>query len=220
LFQTATVWLILLSWPIYISVSIFGPALVDAFGHGFGEGAVVLPIVSAGFLFAAATGPIDIMLLMGGRSSLSMLNNLVALVVNVGLNVALIPSIGLKGAALAWTASLVIMNLLPTIEVRKTMGYLPFSGAWVRAIVVTTLTVAVPELVVRAVLGPTLVGLVVGLTVATVGFVFAVLSQRAHFDLDSFLAGLRRNRPRAPQTAEPAVLASASTASTTDVPGH
>jgi O-antigen/teichoic acid export membrane protein len=140
--------------------------------------------------------------------------------VNVGLNVALIPSIGLKGAALAWTASLVIMNLLPTIEVRKTMGYLPFSGAWVRAIVVTTLTVAVPELVVRAVLGPTLVGLVVGLTVATVGFVFAVLSQRAHFDLDSFLAGLRRNRPRAPQTAEPAVLASASTASTTDVPGH
>jgi O-antigen/teichoic acid export membrane protein len=220
LFHTATVWLILLSWPIYISVSIFGPALVDAFGHGFGEGAVVLPIVSAGFLFAAATGPIDIMLLMGGRSSLSMLNNLVALVVNVGLNVALIPSIGLKGAALAWTASLVIMNLLPTIEVRKTMGYLPFSGAWVRAIVVTALTVAVPELVVRAVLGPTLVGLVVGLALATVGFVCAVLSQREHFDLDAFLGGLRRNRPRAPQPTEAAVLASASTASTTDVPGH
>jgi O-antigen/teichoic acid export membrane protein len=140
--------------------------------------------------------------------------------VNIGLNVALIPSIGLKGAALAWTASLVIMNLLPTIEVRKTMGYLPFSGGWVRAVVVTAATVAVPELVVRAVLGPTRIGLAVGLTVAMVSYVAVVLSQRDHFHLDAFLTGLRRNRPPAPQPAEPAVLASASTASTTDLPRH
>jgi O-antigen/teichoic acid export membrane protein len=220
LFHTATVWFILLAWPVYITVSVFGPALVDAFGHGFDEGAVVLPIVSAGFLFAAATGPIDIMLLMGGRSSLSMMNNLVALIVNIGLNVALIPSIGLKGAALAWTASLVIMNLLPTIEVRKTMGYLPFSGAWVRAVAVCALTVALPEIVVRAVLGPTRAGLVVGLGVAAVAFVTVVLSQRDHFHLDAFLTGLRRNPPKAPQSPEPAVLASASTAPTTDLPRH
>ena len=147
-----------------------------------------------------------------------MLNNLVALIVNIGLNVALIPSIGLKGAAIAWTASLVIMNLLPTIEVRKTMGYLPFSGAWVRAVVVAAVTVAVPELIVRALLGPTRAGLAVGLGVAAVSFVAVVLSQREQFHLDAFLTGLRRNRPPAPLTVEPVVLASASTAATTDLP--
>jgi O-antigen/teichoic acid export membrane protein len=220
LFKTATVWFILLAWPVYLTVSIFGPALVDTFGHGFDDGAIVLPIVSVGFLFAAATGPIDIMLLMGGRSSLSMLNNLAALVTNIGLNVLLIPSIGLKGAALAWTASLVMMNLLPTIEVHKTMGYLPFSGAWVRAVVVAAVTIAVPELLTRAILGPTRVGLAVGLFVAAVSYLAVVWSQREHFHLDAFLNGLRRSAPQAPEPVEAPVLASASTASTTDLPRH
>jgi hypothetical protein len=98
------------------------------------------------------------------------------------------------------------------------MGYLPFSGAWVRAVVVTAVTVAVPELAVRAILGPSRIGLAVGLTIAAVSFVSVVYSQRDHFHLDAFLIGLRRNRPPAPQPAEPAVLASASTASTTDLP--
>jgi O-antigen/teichoic acid export membrane protein len=210
LLQTATVWFILLAWPVYLTVSIFAPVLVDAFGKGFEDGAVVLPIVSAAFLYAASTGPIDVMLLMGGRSSLSMINNLVALVTNISLNLLLIPSMGLRGAALAWAASVILMNLLPTLEVRKTMGYHPYSGAWFRAVAVSAVTVAVPELLARAILGPDRLGLAVGVSVATVAFLATVWSQREHFHLDAFLVGLRRPPPRAPQPAEGPVLASAS----------
>ena len=53
--------------------------LVDTFGKGFDDGAVVLPIVAAALLYASSCGPVDAMLLMGGRSSLRMMNNLIAL---------------------------------------------------------------------------------------------------------------------------------------------
>ena len=127
--------------------------LVDTFGKGFDDGAVVLPIVAAGFLYAASTGPIDVMLLMGGRSSLSMMNNLIALVTNIGLNLVLIPSMGLRGAAIAWTTSIVLTNLLPTLEVRHTMGYHPYGRAWFRAVAISAAAVAIPELTARELIG-------------------------------------------------------------------
>ena len=76
------------------------------------------------------------LLLMGGRSTLSLVNNLVALATNIVLNLALIPSMGLRGAALAWSASLVLTNLLPTLEVHHTMGYHPYGRTWLRAVLV------------------------------------------------------------------------------------
>jgi O-antigen/teichoic acid export membrane protein len=211
LFQTATVWLILLAWPIYLTVAIFAPVLVDTFGKGFEEGSVVLPIVAAGFLYSSSCGPIDALLLMGGRSTLSMMNNLIALATNIGLNLALIPSMGLRGAAIAWTASIVLTNLLPTIEVHHTMGYHPYGRAWIRAVAVSAATVAIPLLAARELIGADRAGLAVGLAVAGLAFATAVHSQRKHFHLDAFLAGLRRRDAGAPQPGDAAVLPSATT---------
>ena len=50
-------------------------------------------------LLATACGPVDSVLLMAGRSWLSLRNSVVALVVNVGLNVVLIPLAGILYAA-------------------------------------------------------------------------------------------------------------------------
>jgi len=211
LFQTATVWLILLAWPIYLTVAIFAPVLVGAFGEGFSEGAVVLPIVAAGFLYASSCGPIDALLLMGGRSTLSMMNNLIALAANIILNLALIPSMGLRGAAIAWTTSIVLTNLLPTLEVRHTMGYHPYGRAWFRAVAIAAVTVAIPLLAARGLIGADRAGLAVGLVLAGIAYTVTVHSQREHFHLDAFLAGLRRREAGAPQPGDPAVLPSATT---------
>ena len=80
LFQTATVWFILLAWPIYLTVAIFAPALVETFGKGFDDGAMrPRHRRRPASCTPSSAGPIDMLLLMGGRSTLSMVNNLVAL---------------------------------------------------------------------------------------------------------------------------------------------
>ena len=79
-------------------------------------------ILSLTMLLATACGPVDSVLLMAGRSWLSLRNSTVALAVNVGLNLVLIPLYGIRGAAIAWSVAIVVRNLLPLVQVRDTSG--------------------------------------------------------------------------------------------------
>jgi O-antigen/teichoic acid export membrane protein len=69
------------------------------------------------------------MLNQSGRVALNMIDNVGVLVVNVLLNLYLIPRYGLFGSALAWMVSLVLVNVARVWQVRKTMGMLPFDSA-------------------------------------------------------------------------------------------
>ena len=122
LYQTATVWLMALAFPAYITTMVFAPVLLPRFGHGFGSGATALIVLGAANLFAAACGPVDVVLLMAGRSGLSLMNNGIALAANIGLNVLLIPIYGINGAAIAWAVSLFITNAFPLAQVWRSTG--------------------------------------------------------------------------------------------------
>lgn len=198
LFETATSWLVLLAWPAYLTVMIFGSTLVRTFGAGYGEGAEVLAIVGGAFLFATATGPVDVVLLMGGKSKLSLLNNVVALVVNIGLNLALIPSMGLRGAAIAWGASLLISNLLPLIQVWRTIGIQPIGPRWSLAVGAALLAVGLPEVVLRLVLGPSVPAMALAVLVSGTLYVGVLWTCRERLELASLVAGLRRRSRRSP----------------------
>lgn len=191
LFETATVWFILLAWPAYLTVMIFGYALVRAFGKGFEAGGSVLVILGAAGLFAAAAGPVDMVLLMGGRSTLSLLNNLLALVSNIGLNIVLIPRLGLDGAAIAWAVSMFLTNALPLWQVHRNLGLHPFGRRWIVA-VATGSVIIVWELAARVALGDGPLALVVGVAVAISAYVAVLWRLRERLDLDSFMSGLKR----------------------------
>jgi O-antigen/teichoic acid export membrane protein len=75
-----------------------------------------------------ATGNVTVVLLMSGRSALNLANALVALVLNVTLNLVLIPRLGITGAALAWAVSLVYVNVAPLLQLRAGIGLRPPFG--------------------------------------------------------------------------------------------
>ena len=100
-YQTTTSWMVALNWPIYLALLTFGPALLQVFGRDFAGGDVVLVVLSATMLVATAVGPVDVVLLMGGRSSWNLVNTVLALGANLALNFALTPRYGLAGAAVA-----------------------------------------------------------------------------------------------------------------------
>jgi O-antigen/teichoic acid export membrane protein len=124
-FQAATVWSMLPAWPIYILTAGFAPQLMTIFGEGYREAWPVVTIVSLTMLFATACGPVDSVLLMAGRSWLSLMNSTVALTTNLALNFVLIPADGVRGAAVAWSVAIIVRNLLPLVQVRKGLDMWP-----------------------------------------------------------------------------------------------
>jgi O-antigen/teichoic acid export membrane protein len=133
-YQTATWWLILVSWPLYLTLAVFAPLLMRIFGAGFTEGADALAIVSVGMLVNLATGNVLSVLLMAGKSSWNLLNASVSLVINIGLNLVLIPKMGITGAAIAWATSIVFVNVAALLEMLLLLKVRPFGfGYWIAA---------------------------------------------------------------------------------------
>jgi O-antigen/teichoic acid export membrane protein len=199
-FQTTTSWMVALNWPIYLALLTFGPVLLAVFGRDFAGGEVVLVVLSATMLLATAVGPVDVVLLMGGRSAWNLVNTLVALAANLALNFALTPRYGLAGAAVAFAAGILLNNLLPLVQVWRSMGLHPFGPGTGVAAALSAVSFGVVGLVLRVVLGPTLTGLV---AYAVVGCgLYAALLWRFRDRLEwAALRGILRRRPRVPTEA-------------------
>ncbi len=166
LFRASTAWVVAFVWPIYLTLAVFGGVLVGVFGRGYEEGATVLVILAVAGLIGSASGPVDMVLLMGGRSRNNLVNTAAALAVNVVANVALVPRMGVAGAAVAWALSIAVANGLALVQVRRGVGITPFGPALARVAPGTVVSVLVPLGVARATLGATVAGLVVGLAAA------------------------------------------------------
>lgn len=194
LFAVSTGWLVLLSFPAYVTVMVFAPLLLRAFGPGFGEGVGALVILGAANLFAGACGAVDVVLQMAGKSSLSLVDNAMALAANVVLNLVLVPRYGITGAAVAWAVSLVITNAVPLVQVWRTEGLHPFSAGWAYAIVLSVGAVGGVELGARALFGATVPSLGAALVLAGGLYGGLLLRFRNRLGLDQFATALATRR--------------------------
>ena len=195
-FQAATRWSMTAAWPLYLLTAGFAPVLMLAFGEGYDAAADVVVVLSLTMLLATACGPVDAVLLMAGRSWLSLANSTVALVVNVGLNLVLIPAHGIRGAAAAWAVAIVVRNLLPLFQVRRHLAMWPMTATTVRLGVGALTTVGAAAAVVAA----TRLPLAVDAAVATAGlaaYLYGLWRRREALGLEVFATVLRRRAVRA-----------------------
>ena len=125
-YQVATCWLMTLAWPLYFTLAVFAPLLLKVFKPQYVSGATSLELLAVTMLVATAIGPVDIVLLMGGRSMWNLFNVVVALGLNLALSFLLIPQIGIAGAACAWAASILFNNIAPLAEIRAFLKLHPF----------------------------------------------------------------------------------------------
>ncbi len=109
LYQASTGWLVLATWPIYMVLINFGAQILGAFGDGYSDdGQTALLILCSAMLVATACGMVDMVLTMAGRSLWNLTNVLVAFGVNLGVDLVLIPHIGLIGAAIGWACGILV----------------------------------------------------------------------------------------------------------------
>ncbi|MFF5291547.1 lipopolysaccharide biosynthesis protein [Paractinoplanes globisporus] len=139
LYQTATGWLVLVTWPINLLVMQLAPIYLHIFGDGYVKGRNVVIILAGAMLVATGCGMVDMVLAMAGRTSWNLVNVLIALTVTIGLDVLLIPRLGALGAAIGLASAMVANNVLPLIQVGRVAGLHPF-GRGTRAAALLSLT--------------------------------------------------------------------------------
>jgi O-antigen/teichoic acid export membrane protein len=152
-YQTTTAWLMVATWPLYLTFGLFAPTLLRIFGHGFEGGTGALEVLGFTMLVATAVGTVDMVLLMGGKSSWNLFNTVVGLSSNIILNLILIPRYGGTGAAIAWSSSILFTNLAPLVQVWKFLGMHPFGRGFPKVVLAAGAAYGALGLVLRVGLG-------------------------------------------------------------------
>jgi O-antigen/teichoic acid export membrane protein len=194
-YQVATAWLITMAWPMYIGLAVFAPLLLKVFKPQYVSGTSSLEILAVTMLVATGIGPVDMVLLMGGRSFWNLFNVIVALSVNLALSFLLIPQIGIAGAAIAWAGSILVNNVFPLAEVRAFLKVHPFGRGFPIAAGSSLLCYGVLGMLLRLTVGPTLPAFVVCIVVGTAGYAALLWTFRDRVEL-VLLGGTLRSRRR------------------------
>ena len=152
-YQVTTAWLVLLTWPLYWLAVAYGPEVLTIFGRSYRAGAVVMVILGLAMLLSTACGQVDMVLITTGRSSWSLYNGLLAVAVNVGLDLVLIPRYGITGAAIGWAIAIIVTNLLPLTQLALSIRLQPFGRGTLIAGGLSTVSFFAIPLGLRALLG-------------------------------------------------------------------
>lgn len=198
LFQSATRWLMLASWPLYVVFAIFPSVALEIFGHRYAGGATALVVLSLAMLVNVGTGNVTVVLLMGGKSSWNVVNTLSALLVNVVLNLLLLPHIGIVGAAIAWAASIILDNVAAVVEVWWVLHLSPFGPGYVLVAIAAAGCFGVTGLLARLALGETLPAAAAAVAAGLAAYVIVTYRTRSRLQLDELVTALRRGRVTSP----------------------
>ena len=125
IYGVVTAAMIWVTWPFFILLAVFGDQVLRVFGPGFGDGAVPMAVLAVAMAVATAAGAVQSILLMGGRSVWQLADKTGALVLNVTLDLLLIPAWGIPGAAVAWAVTIVVDTAIVVWQVQSLMGVRP-----------------------------------------------------------------------------------------------
>jgi O-antigen/teichoic acid export membrane protein len=194
-YSTTTRWILLLSMPAFVLLLVFAKDLLHIFGDEYGAGAAVTMILAVGQLLNAGTGPCGTLLNMSGRVRMNMYNNIGVLVVNIGLNLALIPKFGITGAAVAWSVSLAVVNVARVVEVQVIFGVMPFARATLK-IPLAAASAAAAAIAVRLLVGDEMAQVALGIAAGAI--VYCLVLWLFGFENEDVLAArsiMGRGRP-------------------------
>lgn len=128
LYLATTRWVAFLAVPLVSGVILLRNYIMMIFGTGFVEsGANVLLILAIGHLINGLTGGVGQILSMAGHPKKELCINLLIVILNICLNIFLIPRYGIIGAASATSIALCLVNIFRVIVVFKIFKIQPFT---------------------------------------------------------------------------------------------
>ncbi|EMA38960.1 oligosaccharide flippase family protein [Halobiforma nitratireducens] len=128
IYATTTKWVYVVTFPAFLLLVVFPEDVIAlVFGPDYAEAARVLPLLAVGFFLSAAAGRDRETLSALGATTWIAIGNATALVLNIAVNLVLIPQYGFVGASIASVTSLVTLHLIICGFLAAKYGITPFS---------------------------------------------------------------------------------------------
>jgi O-antigen/teichoic acid export membrane protein len=126
LLHAITRWIVLLTLPLFTWLLVSGEGVLSIFGGEFVRGYVALVMLAAAQLVDSTAGSVSSCLAMTKYQRFNVYNILIMAAVSVGLNIYLVPRMGIAGAAVATGAAVVLVNVARLVEGKLLLNVLPF----------------------------------------------------------------------------------------------
>lgn len=140
LYQTVSKWAFLLALPPFLIMFLFPQTIIRlAFKETYTVGGTALSILAATFFMHVVAGPNDDALKSIGETRIVMVANSVTALLNVTLNVILIPDYSFTGAAIATAVSYGVLNMMYSYWLYNKTGMHPVSLSLLKP---TTISIA------------------------------------------------------------------------------
>ncbi|WP_227379170.1 flippase [Haladaptatus halobius] len=135
IYQLTTKWIFIVTFPAFL-LFVVSPddVLTVFFGSRYAHGALALAILSIGFFTEAAGGRNRETLSALGHTKLILVGNAIAYVLNLLMNLVLIPTYGFIGASVASAIANITLNVFMVAVLWSKFGITPFSRWTVRTI--------------------------------------------------------------------------------------
>jgi O-antigen/teichoic acid export membrane protein len=142
-YSSVVEWSMLLVLPTYIAVmTVPSEILISIFKQSYAPGAIPLMIISTGFFIHVLSGSCGDALVAIGRTKVVLAGNASAGILNILLNVFLIPKFGISGAAAASAVSYALFNLFFLFWLHRETGIVPFSMSFLRPVSISIVLVS------------------------------------------------------------------------------
>ncbi len=184
LYRLSTAWIVALTWPLFLVALVAAPLILDMLGPNYDSGSSSMVVLAVAMLVASACGLVDIVLITVGKTRWSLFDTLAALVVNVALNIVLIPRLGIAGAATAWAVAIVVRNCAALTQVGRRFRFHPVSRLSLRVAGQAVVCFAAVPAASAVLLGWRAPVIAVAVAVGTLGYGVQVYRLRRQLHLD------------------------------------
>lgn len=175
LFRINTKWGVYCVIPVVLVIAFAAEdVMLVLFGADYVGGTMALQILTIGQFINIATGATGIMLIMTGNQLVWFRLSVLIVVVNITLNLALIPRWGMNGAALATATTVGGLFMLGLLFVRRILGIWPYDRRYLKGAAAAGITSLILFALYFLDLAP-LPNLLINATIAAVAF-FGVLA--------------------------------------------
>ncbi len=156
IYNCVTSWGACMTFIPCIALIIFNKEIVFLFGKNLTSAEPMLILLSVSLFLEIVPGQLRQLFQLSSHQNIEFINSVLMILLNIGLNLILVPIFGGIGAAYAFLFTVITISLVRIIELKIIFGFLPFSSRYLKilsyissAIIVSFLSLASSSLILK-----------------------------------------------------------------------